>query len=80
MFVVDALKSECEHEDYCLSGQESSFLRLARHALVLILRGLASIPVGLAMFLDDANVRAENVPTSVGNADVPVMYHADLCR
>ena len=38
------------------------------------------IPVGLARFFDDANVRAENVPTSVGNADVPIMYHTDLCR
>ena len=47
---------------------------------MLILRGLASIPVGLARFFDDANVRAENAPTSVGDADVPVMYHADLRR
>ena len=29
---------------------------------------------------DDANVRAENVSTTVGNADVPIMYHTDLGR
>ena len=33
----------------------------------MLVRSLASIPVGLARFLDDTNVRAENVPTSVGN-------------
>ena len=29
---------------------------------------------------DDTNVRAENASTTVGNADVPMMYHADLGR
>ena len=38
---------------------------------------MLSIPVGLARSGDDTNVRAENVPMSVGNADVPMMYHTD---
>ena len=46
----------------------------------LVLFGYVFIAVGLARFSNDTNVRAENVPTCVGNADLPIMYHTDLCR